>query len=193
MADSLRFRNPAVFVCDMQEKFRPAIYEFAAITTTTKKLLAFASSLSIPIHSTTQTTSKLGPPIPELSSFLASPIDKSRFSMLPALAARLAPSSQVALVGIESHVCITQTALDLRDAGHTPYVIADAVSSCNAKEVDIALARLRAEPGVVVTSSESWMFECVGDADCPAFKHLFALVKKSVADTKHVLAVLPPK
>jgi nicotinamidase-related amidase len=68
-----------------------------------------------------------------------------------------------AIVGIESHICVTQTALDLVHQGHKVYVIADGVSSCNKEEVPIALARLRHE-GVVVTTSESWLYEAVGDA-----------------------------
>ncbi|KAM4060184.1 isochorismatase family protein [Hirsutella rhossiliensis] len=181
-------------VCDMQEKFRNAIYEFDSIVTTTTKLLSFANALSIPIHATTQTAAKLGATVPAIASLLpATPHDKTKFSMVvPQLAAALAPASRVALVGIESHVCITQTALDLRDAGHVPYVMADAVSSCNRAEVLVALDRLRAEPGVVVTTSESWMYECLGDAAHPAFKRLFGVVKGTLADTKRVLDVLPP-
>lgn len=112
--------------------------------------------------------------------------------LVPGLTAALAPRSRVALVGIESHICITQTALDLRDAGHAPYVLADAVSSCNRAEVIVALDRLRAEPGIVVTTTESWMYECLGDAAHPHFKRLFTVVKQSVADTKKVLEALPP-
>lgn len=67
------------------------------------------------------------------------------------------------IVGIETHICVTQTALDLLHEGHKVYVIADGVSSCNKEEIPVALARLRSE-GVVVTTSESWMYECVGDA-----------------------------
>ncbi|KAI4611553.1 hypothetical protein J4E81_007100 [Alternaria sp. BMP 2799] len=70
------------------------------------------------------------------------------------------------IVGIESHICVTQTTLDLLRAGHQVYVIADGVSSCNKEEVPIALARLRHE-GAVVTTSESFMYEYVGDASTP--------------------------
>lgn len=112
--------------------------------------------------------------------------------LLPPLIEALPAASRIALVGIESHICITQTALDLRDAGHYPYVIADAVSSCNRAEVIVALDRLRSEPGIVVTTSESWMYECVGDASHPSFKGLIGVVKGSAADTKKVLGLLPP-
>lgn len=112
---------------------------------------------------------------------------------IPGIARQLAPSSTIALVGIESHICITQTALDLRDAGHKVYVLADGVSSCNPGEVVVALDRLRAEDGIIVTSSESWMYECVGNAAHPGFKGLIGVVKGASADTKKVLESLPPK
>ncbi|UPK90310.1 hypothetical protein LCI18_001245 [Fusarium solani-melongenae] len=190
----LRFKNPKIFVCDIQDKFRNVIYEFDKIVLTTQKVLNFAKALSIPVVTTTQTSAKLGPTVPSLAELLASPPhDKTRFSMfIPSVVADLAPGSEIALVGIESHICITQTALDLRDAGHKVYVLADGVSSCNPGEVGVALDRLRAEPGITVTSSESWMYECVGDASHPAFKSLIGVVKGSMADTKQVWQSLPP-
>lgn len=132
--------------------------------------------------------------MPSIAAHLTStPIDKTKFSMLvPELASQLKPKSSVAIVGIESHICVTQTALDLRDAGHSVYIIADAVSSCNRQEVVVALDRLRAEQGITVTSSESWMYETLGDAGHPAFKSVIGIVKNSIADTKRVLESLPP-
>ena len=90
--------------------------------------------------------------------------------MTPELRARLdedssddAEKKSVALIGIESHICVLQTCLDLLAAGHGVYVIADGVSSCNRQEVPVALERMRRE-GAVVTTSESWMYEVMGDA-----------------------------
>lgn len=103
----------------------------------------------------------------------------------------LDPQADIILVGIESHICITQTALDALRAGHKVYVLADGVSSCNKEEVPIALARLRAE-GVVVTTSESWLYEVVGDAGAPEFKSLIGIVKDTMQDTKKALAALAP-
>lgn len=134
--------------------------------------------------------------------------DKTIFSMwIPALTSQLpappAPSSSsssssppsppanIVLVGIESHICITQTALDAQRAGHRVYVLADGVSSCNKEEVPIALARLRAE-GVTVTTSESWLYETVGDAGLPEFKSVIGIVKDTMQDTKAALAALAP-
>lgn len=70
-------------------------------------------------------------------------------------------------------------------------MLADGVSSCNREEVPVALARLRAE-GCVVTTSESWLYEVVGDAAAPEFKGLIGIVKESVEDTKAVLGALLP-
>ena len=98
----------------------------------------------------------------------------------------------VAIVGIESHICVTQTALDLIALGHPVYVIADGVSSCNREEVPIALARLRAE-GAVVTTSESFIYEVMGDAAIPEFKTLAGLVKETGPDTRAALQGLLSK
>ncbi|KAH6888554.1 Isochorismatase-like protein [Thelonectria olida] len=190
----LRFKNPAILVCDIQDKFRTAIYEFDRIVLTTQKLLHFSKAFAVPVITTTQMSAKLGPTVPAIADLLpAPPHDKTRFSMfIPPVAAQLAQPSHIALVGIESHICITQSALDLRDAGHHVYVIADGVSSCNPGEVGVALARLRAEKGITVTSSESWMYECVGDASHPGFKGLIKVVKGSMAETQKVWEALPP-
>lgn len=66
-------------------------------------------------------------------------------------------------MGIEAHICVTQTALDLLAVGHKVYVLADGVSSCHEGEVGVALRRLARE-GVVITTSEGWLYECMGDA-----------------------------
>lgn len=71
-------------------------------------------------------------------------------------------------------------------------VLADGVSSCNREEVPLALARLRAERGCTVASSESWMYEVVGDAGAAEFKGLIGIVKESAADTKAALGALVP-
>ncbi|KAI9702547.1 MAG: hypothetical protein M1836_001027 [Candelina mexicana] len=135
--------------------------------------------LSIPIYATTQNAARLGPLCSELNLSTQPPsstnpsssnptavhhLDKTLFSMaLPPLLSTLPPSSSIALLGIEAHICVTQTALDLLARGHKVYVLADGVSSCNREEVGIALRRLAVE-GCVVTSSEGWLFEVLGDA-----------------------------
>lgn len=93
------------------------------------------------------------------------------------------------IVGIESHICVTQTTLDLLREGHKVYVLADGVSSCNPQEVPIALNRLRAE-GAIVTTSESWLYECMGDAGIGEFRQISALVREWNGKTKENLGAL---
>ena len=143
---------------------------------TAEKLLKACKTLQIPSYATTQSASRLGPTCSELSHYIPYAFDKTAFSMMvPELRDALMQASpqpyQIAIVGIESHICVTQTALDLLVEGHRVYIIADGVSSCNQAERGIALERLRAE-GAIVTSSESWLYECMGDASIPEYDHL---------------------
>ncbi|KAG9551691.1 Isochorismatase hydrolase, partial [Aureobasidium melanogenum] len=200
MAATRRLVKPALFICDLQEKFRSAIYEYGRVISTTQKLLKACQILDIPVFATTQLRSKLGETCSELG--LDSPggiqthahVDKSAFSMFvpeirDAFKKLGGERREVIIVGIESHICVTQTTLDLLREGHKVYIIADAVSSCNKEEVPIALARLRAE-GAIVTTSESWLYECMGDASVPEFKQIAGLVKEYNSKTKEGLQAL---
>ena len=130
-----------------------------------------ASILSIPIYATTQSAARLGPLCAELFPPSAKPnfqTDKTTFSMIvPELHDRMTSDSnqryQVAITGIEAHICVSQTALDLLAEGHSVYVLADGVSSSHRAHVRIALERL-ARAGAVVTTSEAWLYEFMGDA-----------------------------
>lgn len=152
----------------------------------------------MPVFTTTQNAARLGETVSELASLLppSSPvIDKTAFSMLvPELLNALPPSTStsnstteaplsVIIVGIETHICVTQTALDLLRLGHKVYIVQDGVSSCNEGERPVALARLARE-GCTVTTSEGLLFELVGDAKGPHFKAISGLVKETKDDTK---------
>lgn len=167
---------------------------------TTQKVLRAAEILQIPVYATTQSVAKLGGTVAELEPLLKSAVcieDKTRFSMwTPAVQRHFSQQqqqdtgkSEIVLVGIESHICITQTTLDLLAEGHTVYVLADGVSSCNPQEVPLALERLRTA-GAVVTTSESWLYECMGDAAIPEFRDIAKVVKETGADTKAALGGL---
>ncbi|EXJ89186.1 hypothetical protein A1O3_02251 [Capronia epimyces CBS 606.96] len=157
---------------------------------------ATAKILDIPIYTTTQNAARLGATVSELSSLLPTStesaaatieVDKTAFSMLvPDLTTQLARQKgrlSVIIVGIETHICVTQTALDLLAQGHRVYVLQDGVSSCNEGERPVALARLARE-GCVVTTSESLLFEILGDANNPRFKAISGLVKETKDDTR---------
>ncbi|KUI59822.1 Isochorismatase domain-containing protein 2, mitochondrial [Cytospora mali] len=200
MTDAAAHQRRLSNVCDLQEKFRNAIYEFDKVVLTAQKVLRAAQALQIPIYATTQNRARLGNTVSELEPYLSSPlckfhVDKTLFSMItPTISSHLTttqPPAEIVIVGIESHICVTQTALDARRAGHKVYVLADGVSSCNREEVPVALDRLRAE-GVVVTTSEGWLYECVGDAGIAEFKDIIGIVKDTAADTRTVLQALAP-
>ncbi|KAJ9665782.1 hypothetical protein H2201_004090 [Coniosporium apollinis] len=176
-----------------------------SIEATSKKPGALGKILNIPVFATTQNKSRLGETCEELG--LDSPdgistkvhADKTAFSMwtpevqkafadLPPITPPTAKRECI-IVGIESHICVTQTTLDLLREGNKVYVLADGVSSCNKEEVPIALARLRAE-GAVVTTSESWMYECMGDAGIQEFKEIAKLVKETKDSTQQSLQTL---
>lgn len=128
-----------------------------------------------------------------LSSLVSTQTNTRRTPEVRTYLATVAPAPDahlsVAIVGIEAHICVTQTALDLLRDGHKVYVIADGVSSCNKEEVPIALARLRSE-GVVVTTSEGWLYEVVGDAKTDAFKQIIKVVKEYKDITRDGLQTL---
>ncbi|KAI0976286.1 Isochorismatase hydrolase [Xylaria arbuscula] len=205
MAPERRIQDQAIFVCDPQEKFRNAIWQFDKILLTAQKVLRAAQILKIPVFVTTQNRARLGGIVPELEDLIkdaAVNLDKTRFSMaVPDIESHelIAAGNDgkekrrsIVIVGIESHICVTQTALDLLKRGHRVYVLADGVSSCNEQEVPLALARLRAE-GVVVTTSESWLYETMGDAGIAEFRDIAKLVKETGGDTKTALSALLSK
>ena len=160
-------------------------------------MLHTGSILSIPIYATTQKRGSLGATCTELAldtgpeTQTAAHVDKSAFSMwVPEIKSALSSGPyEVAIVGIESHICVMQTSLDLLAHGHEVYVIADGVSSCNKEEIPIALRRL-ARKGAVVTTSESFLYECMGDAGIAEFKEIAGLIKESKDNTKEALQTL---
>ncbi|KAF3906154.1 hypothetical protein ABW20_dc0100586 [Dactylellina cionopaga] len=162
MSGEPRIARPALFVCDIQEKFQKAIYNFAAVSSTTTKLLSAASILSVPVFVTTQNKRALGETMSDILSALPPDtvqVDKTLFSMcVPQIMEKLeeAKVTSVTIVGIESHICVLQSTLDLLDKGYKVHVIRDGVSSCNPQEVPTALARMQ-HAGAIITTSEFFL------------------------------------
>lgn len=160
-------------------------------------MLQACSPLQIPVYITTQNRARLGETVSELQPYFSgshvrADVDKTLFSMItPEMREKLPAGHPVdaIIVGIETHICVTQTALDLLRLGHRVYVLADGVSSINPQERGIALARLR-DAGAVVTTSESILFEILGDAKKEGFKEINQLVKSTKGETKAALEVL---
>ena len=125
-------------------------------------------------------------------------MDKTVFSMIvPEILSAMEKESEKSdgepfdciIVGIETHICVLQTSLDLLSMGHRVWVVQDGVSSCNEVERGVALARLRQE-GVKVTTSESLLYEIMGDAADEAFRDVAKIVKETKEDTKAAMQVL---
>ena len=134
-------------VCDVQERFRGAIHNFPAVVAGSQRMLKAAIELKIPTIVTEQYPKGLGKTVEELDVSRAEVFEKTTFTMLcPAVAARLAEHKQVTdfvLVGIEAHVCVQQTTLDLLEQGFNVHLCVDALSSST--PVDRACGLHRAE------------------------------------------------
>ena len=141
-----------------------------------------ARELGIPVTVTRQYPKGLGELVPELASALPedqSMIDKTSFSCCgtdPFLAALEGERRQVVIAGMETHVCVLQTAHDLLERGYQVFVVEDAVCSRRELNHHNALARLR-QAGAIVSNTESVLFEWLRDARHEQFKTLSQLIK----------------
>ncbi|KAI0029538.1 Isochorismatase-like protein [Vararia minispora EC-137] len=189
------------FLCDMQERFRSAIHAFDKLVLTGQKVIKAAKILEVPLVVTEQNPRALGATITELSptthnlgALHLGTIEKTLFSMAtPEVFAILErrQMTSIVLFGIESHVCVLQSTLDLLERGYQVHVLADGVSSCNKEEVPFALARMR-QAGAQITTSESLLFQLMRDSSSPNFKALSAIIKEEKENTTNALQALLP-
>jgi hypothetical protein len=144
-------------------------------------LIDAARLLDLPVQATEQYPKGLGPTVPDLARRLPQRPDKTAFSCcaVPSVVEtfRRAARPKVVLAGIEAHVCVLNTALDLLALGFRVYVAADAVASRQAVDRKFALRRLE-QAGAVLTTAEACVFEWVGGAGHPQFKAVSALVQE---------------
>lgn len=175
----------AFFLCDMQEKFRPAIRYFGEILHTAKKLVQTSKLLNVPLLVTEQYPTGLGSTVSELDiSHAVGVFPKTKFSMvIPEVENFLnGPEGKcidvVILFGIEAHVCIEQTALDLISLGKVVHIVADATSSRSQEDRMLAFKRLR-QVGCFISTSESIIFKLLQDKNHPQFNEVRQLVKTS--------------
>lgn len=178
----IKRENCLGLVVDIQERLFPVMAEREPFLTACQKLITGLQLLGIPVGVTQQYSKGLGPTIQEISS-LIEPfqfIEKTSFSCLdePAFATYLDASGKtnILVCGIESHVCVLQTAIDLKERGYEPVVIADCITSRSQAEKQIALQRFHLE-GIRVSTAESILFELTRSAGAAEFKSISKLVK----------------
>jgi nicotinamidase-related amidase len=180
--------DTGLLVVDVQEKLMPRILDADAIVRNIGFLLDAARLLNMPIQATEQYPRGLGGTVPELASKLPPRPDKTAFSScaVPSVVETFhrAACPKVVVAGIETHVCVLHTALDLLNLDFRVFIPIDAVGARYRLDHDVALRRLE-KAGAVLTTTEGCLFEWVGGAGHPQFKALSQLVQER-------MKVLPP-
>lgn len=174
--------DTAIVIVDVQERLAPAMHQTEWLVERTRTLAAIANALNIPMLVTEQYPAGLGPTVPAIRDQLGdTPIfAKSSFSafgsedfvnQLEHLGRRT-----IALAGIESHICVLQTALDAIDRGYQVHLVADAVASRRGEDRSGALDRM-SQAGISLSCVESVGFECLGAAGSDDFRAVARLIR----------------
>jgi nicotinamidase-related amidase len=174
----------ALLVIDIQGKLLPPIFQKEQLVRNAQLLIRAAGALNIPALVSTQYAKGLGGTVPEIASLLAGTeaIDKTLFSCFGsdafcALLKRLpGQRNTLLLCGMESHICVTQTALGGLREGYLVHVASDAVSSRTEWNWKIGLERMRAA-GAVISSAEMIIYELIRSSSSAAFKELLPYLK----------------
>ena len=174
----------ALIVVDIQEKLLPPIWEKERLVRNAQLLIRLAGVLKIPALVTTQYMKGLGNTVPEVASLLPEtpPIDKLMFSCFGSEAfcspLKRLPGQRttVLLCGMETHICVMQTALGALREGYMVHVASDAVSSRTELNWHIGLERMRAA-GAILSSTEMMIYELLRSSGAPAFKELLPYLK----------------
>ena len=178
----LNKEGSVLVVVDIQEKLLPAIHDHAAVLDRAVKMVTAAQALEVPILFTQQYTRGLGPNHPALTDLMPDYtfFEKTSFNCFGAagFSARLAELQAKALViiGIETHICVCQTALQALAQGLDVHIVADAVGSRAPTNKTIGLERIR-QAGGVITATELTIYEWVERSDAPEFKLILPLLK----------------
>lgn len=171
-------------VVDMQESFLKVIHGREALTANVALLCRAAAILGIPTVATTQYTQRLGGIVPDIQEAIGNPdvatIDKMCFSCAGSEAFFTTLQSlarpQVVLCGVETHICVSQTAQDLLHAGYQVHVVPDAVSSRTVEKHKLGMERIR-DAGIRPCAAEAAVYEWLYEAGTPEFKAILPYIK----------------
>jgi nicotinamidase-related amidase len=181
---TLEPEQTVLIVVDLQEKLLPPIFQKDQLIRNAQLLIRLASILEIPTLLTTQYSKGLGSTVPEISTLVpgVTPIDKLMFScfgsdVFCSTLKRLPGNRTSVLVcGMESHICVMQTALAAMREGYLVHVASDAVSSRSEWNWKIGLDRMQAA-GAVLSSTEMAIYELLRSSGAPAFKEMLKHLK----------------
>jgi nicotinamidase-related amidase len=174
--------NTLGLVIDYQERLLPHIYENQQLLANTRVLVEGLKALAIPLLVTEQYRKGLGITVPEIKNLFSpfNPLEKVSFSCYDdeGIGKALAATDKTAVIicGIEAHVCVLQTAIDLAASNYTPVVVLDCISSRKPDDKQTAVKRMRQE-GIIITSCEAILFELCRFAGTDQFKAISKLVK----------------
>jgi nicotinamidase-related amidase len=181
--------DTAVLVVDVQERLIALVPGHLTIVWNIRRLLDAAAALALPVACTEQNPEKLGPTTAPLAKHLSGRLAKMAFSCGGCEALQTSLDSwrndgvfRILLCGIETHVCIQQTAFDLTAAGFEVYLAVDATGA--RRDIDHATALRRMESaGIILTTTEAAMFEWCRTAGTPEFRKISVLAKESSPTT----------
>ncbi len=172
--------NSVLLIVDVQEKLAPGIAESGRVVFNVRRLLDAAKAMGVRVIVSEQYPKGLGPTIPEIAAAIpenALRVEKKSFSVVPRLESFV--ERNIVLCGMETHICVQQTALDLLQLGKTVFLAVDACGSRFPADADIALRRME-QVGIVPTTTESLMFEWCETAEHPMFKTISNLAKEKL-------------
>ena len=178
----LKPEKTVLTIVDVQGKLAQMMSGKQALFENLQKIIKGIQALEIPILWVEQNPEGLGSTIPEVAELLAgiNPISKLSFSCCKnerfIQALKAANCNQILIVGIEAHICVYQTAMDLVKLGHEVEVVTDAVSSRTVENKNVALQKM-SRAGVSLTSTEMALFELLEVAEGEQFKEILKIVK----------------
>jgi nicotinamidase-related amidase len=180
--------DTALLVVDLQERLMPAVADSGRIVWNVRRLMDAAAALGLPVAATEQYPKGLGPTVAELAERLGELPAKMTFSCGGCGAIfhnlRQRGCSKILVCGIEAHVCVQQTVLDLLADGWRVYVAVDAVGSRFERDYQTALRRMDSA-GAVLTTVEAAMFEWCQTAETPEFKQISRLARETFVENNY--------
>ena len=170
----IRREDVAAVAVDYQERLMPVMQEKEALLAHSVILLRGLKELGVPIYLTQQYTRGLGMTVPEIVEAAGTReyLEKISYSA----AEEVIPKKSVILCGIESHICVLQTVIDLKSRGFQPVLVTDCISSRKARDLEMALERARLE-GAILTTYEALLFELLGKAGTTEARKIQKLIK----------------